>query len=537
MSQNRQNGVHRPVLPSGSDLIGRIKMSSGDGNYGMPPEESTGATIRGFFRLLRRRWPILLVCAIIVPAIAAFYSLRQEKEYASSASLLFRSSRLEESLTGSSLLSSGEESERGINTNVALVSTGDVAVRTAKAIDEPGVTPSAVAGAIDVSPQGESNIASVTATTTDPQMSARIANTFAEQYIVDRQAAERRTISAARTRIESQLAKMTEQQREGEQGARLERQVEELETIATLQSGNAEVVQRAIPNATPVSPHPKRDTIIGLVVGIALGIALILALEQFDTRLKDDDEIESIYGLPLLAKVPHTRRVNRRENLDPIGLGVGGAEAMRMLHANLRYFDVDRKLDTLLITSAAPGDGKTTVSWGLAVTEARNPKSVLLIEADMRQPTLDEVVSAKPLAGLSRVLSGIETFDAAKLSIDLPGEGELDLLLGGPVPPNSAELLESEAMSSLLAQARERYDIVIIDTPPTLVADAIALIPKVSGVIVVSRLNYSRKQPARNLRELLSNLAAPALGVVVNDTAPPKAGYYAPRPTKSKASA
>jgi succinoglycan biosynthesis transport protein ExoP len=519
----------RSVPRGKSDLIGR---TPGLRASASPQTEDggTGATLRAFLGVVRRRLPILLVCAIVVPAATLFWSLQQEKEYSSSASLLFRSAKLDQSLTGSTFFSSSGDATRTAQTNVELVSLGVVATRTAQRLDEPGVTPGLVGEAVSVSLQGESDVASVKATVGDPALAARIANVFAHEYIAVRREAEQRTVLTARDRVEGQLEEMTPEQRAGSQGQRLSKQAEELDVLASLQTGNAEVVQPATPNGAPVSPHPTRNAVLGLIVGVLLGVGLILLLEQFDTRIKDEAGVEDAYGLPILAKIPHGSRGRSPEASDPIGLGTPGAEAFRMLHANLRYFNVDRKIDSLLVTSAAPGEGKTTVSWGLSVTEARGGKSVLLVEADMRQPTLASRDGGDPSSALSLVLAGVDTLENAVVPVDLGSATETDLhvLLAGPIPPNSAELLESTQMSALLEEARGRYDLVVIDTPPIVVADAIALMPQVSGVLVVARLRHSRRDAARDLHELLTNLDALPLGTVANDAVPAREGYYVP---------
>jgi capsular exopolysaccharide synthesis family protein len=513
-----------PAINGSRNLIGR-----GPGQTTpQGPAESAGAGMRNFLKLLRRRWPILLVCALIVPAAALIWSLQQEKEYSSTASILFRSNTLVESLTGSTYFSSSSEAAREAQTNVQLVSLGDASARTAKKLAIPGVTAAVVAGSIEVSLQGESEIADVTATIGDPVLAQEIANTFAHEYIATRRDTDRQAVSEAQRRLELQFENMSPEQVESARGERLANQIEELETAASLQTGNAEVVQNATINTSPVSPHTKRNVALGLVVGVLLGIGLILLLEQLDTRIKDVEEVEAAYELPILARIPHGKPT-KPDATNPVGLDTRAIESFRMLHANLRYFNVGRDLNTLMITSAVPGEGKTTVSWGLAVTECKAGRSVLLIEADMRQPSLIERIGGDPNKGLSQVLSGAQTLDAGIQKIQVGSKKRLDVLLSGPIPPNSSSLLESERMTELLEEAQDRYDLVVIDSPPVVVSDPIALMPQVSGLLVVARLGRSRKDAARYLNELLANPEVFSLGAVANDAAPAREGYYMPK--------
>ncbi len=512
--------------PSNGDLLGR------GASYSPQPgsstqREGTGAALRSFLRVIRRRLPILLICATIVPIAALIWSLQQPNEYEASASLLFRNVELDE---GSSFSSASDDPLRAAETNIKSVSIAAVAARTAQRLDTPEVTPAMVADSVEVGLEGQSEVAKITVKTEDPELSAQIANAFATEYIEHRREADRRTILAGKTRVEAEFAQLDPGQQEGAQGDALREQIDELAVLASLQTGNAEIIQRAVPNGTPVSPKPLRNTVLGLILGLLLGVGLILLLEQFDTRIKDETGVEEAYGLPILASVPHSSKVSLPSAEDPIGLGPPGAESFRMLHANLRYFNVGRKVDSLLITSAGAQEGKTTVSWGLSVTEARSGKSVLLIEGDMRQPSLPARVGQAPESGLSLVLAGEDTLDSAmvKMETGQNAGGELHVLFSGPPPPNSAELLESPRMAELLREAQERYDLVVVDAPPTIVADAIPLMTQTSGVLVVARVGAAKYDLAQNLRELLAHLNALPLGTVANDTAPQAGGYYMP---------
>jgi capsular exopolysaccharide synthesis family protein len=205
-----------------------------------------------------------------------------------------------------------------------------------------------------------------------------------------------------------------------------------------------------------------------------------------------------------------------------------------MLRANLRYFSVDRPVRSVLVTSAAPGDGKSTVSWNLALAAAGTGARVLLMETDLRHPSL--AASAGHLTstpGLSTVLAGQLEFAEVIQSVVVPtrasGRGldrMMDVVVAGPIPPNPVDLIESERMRTVLREAEEGYDLVVVDTPPTsVVSDAIPLIREVSGVIVVTRLGKSTRESVGQLRKQLEHLNAPTLGVVVNAFKVDRGGY------------
>ncbi len=211
------------------------------------------------------------------------------------------------------------------------------------------------------------------------------------------------------------------------------------------------------------------------------------------------------------------------------------AEAFHLIRAHLRYFNVDRELRTLLVASAAPGDGKTTVARHLAGAAARMGARVLLIEADLRRPTVAAQLDISSGPGLADVLIGMVSLNDAIQSIDLDQPARQDsrgrmldaLVAGAALPPNPGELIESHAMESLLEQVRSTYDLVVIDTPPlTAVSDAFPLLRKVDGVIIVGRVGRNRRDVAERLHETLTGAGAPLLGVVANGLKSGRLGAY-----------
>lgn len=206
-----------------------------------------------------------------------------------------------------------------------------------------------------------------------------------------------------------------------------------------------------------------------------------------------------------------------------------------MIRAHLRYFNVDRQVRTLLVASATPGDGKTTIARHLAGAAASVGSRVLLIEADLRRPTLARQLDAQSGPGLADVLIGAVSWSEAIQTVDLEkssGEGAhgrtLDVLgAGAALPPNPGELVESHAMEALLEQAKSMYDLVVIDTPPlTAVSDAFSLLGKVDGVIIVGRVGRNRRDVAERLHETLSGAGAPLLGVIANGFKSGRRGSY-----------
>jgi succinoglycan biosynthesis transport protein ExoP len=485
-------------------------------------DPSEPPAIRRFLGIARRNRWLLLICFIAVPLAAFAYSLHQTKQYTATASLVFRSSGIESSLFNFTA-PVNPNPQRETTTNLQLVSVQQVAERTVKTLDVPGLTAEDVLGSISVSPAGESELATVSATTDDPAFAARLANTVAKQYIVFSKQANEKKIETAQGLIEEKLASLPESEREGPAGEELEAKIRQLSALSAVQTGDAELAQAALPPSSPSSPKTTRNVALGIVLGLVLGIGLALLREQFDRRIRDIEDIQELFGVPLLGTIPESRVISNTApgaELDSVGME---GEAFRMLRASLRYFNTDRDVKSILITSAASRDGKTTVAWNVALSEARAGKRVLYIEADLRRPTIAEHLDIKAERGLSLVLAGLDSPDHAYRH-----DAGLDVLAAGPLPPNPAELIEGRRMSDLLRWADEHYDRVVIDTPPAaVVADAVALFNQVDGVVIVARLRQSPRDAAEHLKDQLRNTGAPVLGIVVNGVpAPAESGYY-----------
>jgi capsular exopolysaccharide synthesis family protein len=265
------------------------------------------------------------------------------------------------------------------------------------------------------------------------------------------------------------------------------------------------------------------NTVLGALLGLILGVGLAFLIDRLDRRLRDPQEIENMFGRPILGVVPESRALAKGGPAAP-GLPPREAEAFRMLRANLRYFNVNRHVNSILITSAAPGDGKSSVAWNLAFAAAGSGAHVLLMEADLRHPSIGPRLPGTT-RGLTNALAGEGGLHDVIHRIPIMREGNsgatrrtMDVIVSGPLPPNPTDLLDSDQMRRLLREAEAEYDLVVIDTPPTsVVSDAIPLVNQVSGVIVVTRLGKSLREAVRHLRNQLTNLDAPLLGVVINE--------------------
>jgi succinoglycan biosynthesis transport protein ExoP len=479
--------------------------------------------------VIRRRGLVVVLLTLVCGTVAYGVSSTRHKQYTAAALLLFQQQQLGQQLLGYTLSPTISDNSVVEATDVELASAPGVIRDTAAYLRLPAAT---VANAVDVTPAGSSQVVMVSATATSPGQAAVLANAYARTVVYSRLSAQRAAVLQARRQVQAQLDGLRNSGGDAKQVAELASRLTQLGLLADVQTGDVQVADAATTPNSPSSPRTGRNAAFGVVLGLLIGLAVAALLENRDRRIRDEDELASVYGLPVLARIPQTRAPARSTPGDPIT-----DEAFRLLRTRLRYFNVDRPLHTLLITSALPREGKSTVAWHLArVAAAGAPDhSVLLIEADLRRPTLAATSGLRPRPGLAEALTLLGDWREAVQRYDTEA-GALNVLTAGDLPPNPTQLVESDRLRLLLAEARREYAQIIIDAPPPLiVSDALALIRHVDGVIVVGRLNHAHRDASTRLRATLSELDAPTLGLVINGIGRADESYdygaYASQPT------
>lgn len=469
-------------------------------------------------RILRRRKLVVVQALIVVPLIALGLSLAQEEQYTATSTLLFREAP--QGLLGDASDSGFVDPSREAATNDQLVGLPVVAERAAEELD--GVGGQQVLDSVSVDSGGEADIAEISATTDSPELAARMADAYARAYIEFRREADRAQIQQAIDLVEASIAGLSPEDAIGEQGQVLQGRLDQLELTQALQTGRAELVQTADPPSSPSSPKVRRNVMLGIVLGGLLGFGLAALLERVDRRVRSVEELEELFDAPILTRVPRSRSL-ARQAVSPSDMAqTPEGEAFRVLRTNLRYFDVDRRLSSLLVASPAPGDGKSTVARYLAMTMAEMGDNVVLVEADLHKgPSARNVVVERPREGLSSVLVGLPLENALEEveigSVQSGGARTLTVLPSGPVPPNPTELLESDRMRTVLAELQEMFDVVVVDSPALgIVGDALALVPTVSGVLAVSGLEQTTRDSARDFVKQLRLMGVHPVGVVAN---------------------
>ncbi len=308
------------------------------------------------------------------------------------------------------------------------------------------------------------------------------------------------------------------------------------------QQNNLRIIQAAQPPLGPAGPSRFRNIMIALLVSLGLGIGLAFVLEYMDNTVKTVEDVMRYTQLPALSIIPavsSSRLLLKAKGKGELQTTTGGAdlskqlmvleprssvaEAYRVLRTSVLLSTAGQPPKLILFTSGQPGEGKTTTAANTAVSLAQLGASVLVIDCDMRRPTLHKVFNVDYSMGLSTYLS--RDVDIDKLIQPLP-VANVSILPSGSIPPNPAELISSERMKELLLKLSERYDHILIDSPPLInVTDPVILSTMVDGVILVVHGGKSTRDVVRRARQELSSVGARIFGVVLNNVDLRKDGY------------
>ncbi len=282
---------------------------------------------------------------------------------------------------------------------------------------------------------------------------------------------------------------------------------------------NIRVIDQAKTPVRPFKPRKFFNLFLSLIVGTAGGVAAIFFLENIDTSVKTSGEAKKLLKIPFLGAIPLYSQVDLPNGLSPLEimknpLGII-PEAYRAIRTGIYYSTPDSSPRIILITSSLPQEGKTDISTLLALSLAQGNERVLLIDGDLRKPRVGKIFNSnRNQAGLSEILSGQAGLPEAVQPTDFPG---LEFVAGGRIPSNPAELINSSRFEELLGEARNRWDRVIIDSPPLLsVTDAVIMGRQVDGVVMVLRAGATRGKVAAFCREKLGQVNARLIGLILN---------------------
>jgi capsular exopolysaccharide synthesis family protein len=504
---------------------------------------------RHVFSVLRRRLWLLIACVLIAGGLALFVSSALPKMYEGKVTLIVGQSLQSVSPDINQLLAS----QRLSQTYADLVTTGPLLTRVI-AKETLDTNPDKLRKLIRADAPRDSTLITITVSDPDPVRVASIANTIADELITaspaisgrdsDVQSFVDRDLAAAQGQIEATQAEVERlaglSTRTADQEDRLQvlqgRLVSLRQTYATLLQNSSTsganlltVVDPASPPAEPSSPRVLVNTILAALVGLMLAIGVAFLIEFLDDTMKSPEAVEAATGLPTLGTIIRMKGDEGRSKIYRLAAILYPkspvAEAYRTLRTNIEFASVDDPARLILVTSAIPGEGKTTTAANLAAVFAQTGHSTLLVDADMRKPGVHKIFDLKNTFGLTNLL---RSDDVQVKDLAQPTEQEhLSVLTTGPLPPNPAELLRSSRMRTVIERLAASAEFVVIDSPPLqAVTDAAILSSLVDGTVLVVDAGRTRTGAARNGREALAKVGAHVLGVALNRMSESMSGDY-----------
>lgn len=461
----------------------------------------------GLLRVLRERWLIVLGVIVICAGLAAYRHERGAKTYTATASVVFQSGTLSESALQVAA-STGPEPVREADTEVLVAHSPEVANGVGERLKS-RLSTGDLLEAVKVEANPDANVLSMIAATGSPRESARLANAFAEEYIAFKTRSELAEVESAQRSLQRQLDSLPEGSAER---TTVEQSLQRLSSLRAVAGGSATIIGRATPPTSPSGSSLSTSVVVGLLIGIALAFSLVFLIESLDRRVKTIEEFEAEYRLPVLTGVTqasfrHPRAEERSALLEPY----------RILRGALDMAAVTRQLDTVMVTSAIPGEGKTTVCVDLARAIALTGRSVALVELDLRRPTFASQFELGPHDGLTAVLTRTAELSDALLT-PFPQMPSLTVLPAGRVPHNPSEIIGSDRISEIIATLQGCNDMVILDAAPlNPVADSQILLGNraVHASIVVGRVNKTSRDDVRRARAILDRHSIDPVGIVV----------------------
>jgi capsular exopolysaccharide synthesis family protein len=316
-----------------------------------------------------------------------------------------------------------------------------------------------------------------------------------------------------------------ERDRESAQAAydSLSKQLRDLETRQNALTLPVRVLDRPRVPGSPVQPNQRNNVGLTLILALCVAAGMAFLQEYLDDRVNSPDDVERISALPSLGHVPLIDSSQPRlVNSLPANSHV--AEAYRALRSSIGFAGIDAPIRRLQVTSASKGEGKTVTSVNLATAMAIDGKKVILVDADLRRPSVHRLLELPNAPGLSEILVGMKTIDEALQETEVEN---LSVITAGPIPPNPAELLGSRAFDRLVEELETRADVVIFDSPPCMpVTDPLIISARMDGVVLVIHSGHTKKAAIKHVEQLLGRARARIVGCIFNRVEQNKGGYY-----------
>ncbi len=490
----------------------------------------------------RHKW-IVLALAVVVTVGTYLYYNHKPRTYAATTDVYLKTQGADTLITNTQQTSS----DRELANQARILESRAVALRVARELKFRG-DPDVLLNEVEVVPSPQADFVTIRALSSSGTGAAELANAFARAFRDQELASRRQDTAEALAAARKTLLGLGTSRATRDERRSLGAQINQLETLKALPSGDVVQLDLARPSAVPISPQPKRSALFAFALSLMFGIIAAYAIDRIDRRIRQIDEVTPIYDAPVVARIP--RAGERPPSTPPASIPPSLLEPFRTLRTSLEIASADAAIRTLLVTSAVPREGKSMVVRCLAMAYREAGKRVLVVEGDLRRPTLARALFTLEEPGLTDVLQlkttlseaihevPSATSDLALVANALPAIGPVDgagrngtngraiadppalaLLPCGTPAVNPPSLLGGDAFKVLLSELRERYDIVLIDSPPLLsVSDALPVLAEADGTLLVSRVGTTTEESAKQVVEVVGRVSRTrVLGVVAND--------------------
>jgi capsular exopolysaccharide synthesis family protein len=480
-----------------------------------PPEEELG--LKRYIETIRERLWLVVLATLVTTGVAVAYVFTAPKTYEAQADLLITPVS-GETFPGLPLIRDSSDPTRDVETAARLVTNTDVAVRVS---DELGLNEDTedLLKKVSAEPVAQSNIVAVTAKEGTPEEAQELANGFAESAVAEQ-------TESLRNEVEGVIAALEEQVAASPNPAVTDR-IAELQALVSGPNPNFRVETLADLPREQASPRPALTIAGGLIGGLVLGIVGAFAAQILDPRLRREEQLRRSYNLPILARIPKESSSRKSAPMGPRNVSPAAAEAFRTLRSTL-----DRPADTgtgraIMVTGSSPSEGKTTTALNLASSLALAGHRVIVIEADLRRPSVAEALELQEVrGGVVGVLIENESLEDALTPTPTYGNN-LRVLPADYAGGWIAELFSIPAAREMMDDARELADFVVVDSPPLIeVVDALPLARKCDDMVIVTRIGQTRLDRLTQLAELLAeNEIVPTGFAVVGTQRPGRSDY------------
>jgi succinoglycan biosynthesis transport protein ExoP len=435
-----------------------------------------------YLDILRRRWLGMVIITLTTLALASAVTLALPKKYTATTRLF-----IAVAVSVTDLAQGSNFAEKQMSSYAEVATSPRVLAPVIEQLDL-RTTPKELSESVEATVPADTVILEISATDADPTRAAQIANA-----------------------IGGELAKAA--------GGLSPKKEDGTEAVVATPIAGAEVPDKAS------SPKIIQNLAVGLILGLLLGLGVAVLRHVLDTKVRNENDVRALTESPILGVVAYDQEVSSHPVILRDQPQAAPSEAVRRLRTNLQFIDIGNRSKSIVISSSIPSEGKSTIAINLAVSLADAGARVILVDADLRRPSIAEYLGIEGGVGLTTVLIGRAEVEDVVQPL---GTTSLDLLPAGQIPPNPSELLGSTAMADLLERLSASYDMVLLDSPPLLpVTDAVVLSNLAGGALVVVGVDRIHRPQLQQSLESLETAGAHLFGVVMNKIARREAAAYA----------